>query len=209
MKIALIDGSPKTNNSVSSVLLSDLNHYLIQSKIDIVQIGLHTTIISEEILSQLKSADIWGVAFPLYVDGIPAHLLSCLTQMEHICKNNTKYIYGIVNCGFYEGEQTKPALQILENWCYKAQLNWCGGIGIGGGGSLGMLPDMRAGQGAKAPIDKALECLTKKIMKQQTQKNQYISVGLPRWMYKLCGQIGWRQLIRKNGGKIKDLGRKF
>ena len=208
MKIALIDGSPKMNNSASSVLLEELNYFFVQSKIDLdlMEIGLHISTVSEEIVKQLKSADIWIFSFPLYVDGIPGHLLSCFIQIENmiksICDNNTEYIYSIVNCGFYEGEQTKPALQVLENWCCKAQLNWCGGIGVGGGGSLAMLPNMRVGQGSKAPIDKALKYFAEKIMKQETQKNQYVSVGIPRWMYQLCAQIGWRQLIRKNGGKM-------
>ncbi len=94
-------------------------------------------------------------------------------------------------------------------WCCKAQLNWCGGVGVGGGGSLSMLPKMPNGQGPKAPIDKMLKHFVEKIIKQEIQKNQYVSVGMPRFMYQLCAQIGWRQLIRKNGGKIKDLGRKF
>ena len=54
-----------------------------------------------------------------------------------------------------------------------------------------------------------LKYFAEKIIKQEIQKNQYVSVGMPRFMYQLCAQIGWRQLIRKNGGKIKDLGRKF
>lgn len=213
MKIALIDGSPKINNSASSILLKELKYFFVQGKIDVIEIGLHTSIVSEKIINQLKSADIWIFALPLYVDSVPGHLLSCFIQIENrisnICKKYTKNVYGIVNCGFYEGEQTEPALQILQNWCCKAQLNWCGGVGVGGGGSLAMLPKRPSEQGPKAPIDKILKCFAEKIVKQEIQKNQYVSVGMPRFMYKLCAQIGWRQLIRKNGGKIKDLGRKF
>lgn len=213
MKIALIDASPKINNSASSILLEELKYFLTQGKIDLVQMGLHNLVVSEEIVKQLKNADIWIFALPLYVDGIPGHLLSCFIQIENrindICKKYTKNVYSIVNCGFYEGKQTAPALQILENWCNKVQLNWCGGVGVGGGGSLAILQKMPNGQGPKAPIDKTLKHFAEKIMKQEIQKNQYVSVGMSRFMYKLCAQIGWRQLIRKNGGKIKDLGRRF
>ncbi len=213
MKIALIDGSPKINNSASSILLEELKYFFAQGKVELIEMGLHTLVVSEEIVKQLKRADIWIFALPLYVDGIPSHLLSCFIQIENrindICKKYIKNVYSIVNCGFYEGEHTEPALQILENWCCKAQLNWCGGVGVGGGGSLSMLPKMPNGQGPKAPIDKMLKHFVEKIIKQEIQKNQYVSVGMPRFMYQLCAQIGWRQLIRKNGGKIKDLGRKF
>lgn len=213
MKIALIDASPKINNSASSILLEELKYFLVQGKIDLIEIGLHTSMLSEEIVKQLKNADIWIFALPLYVDGIPGHLLSCFIQIENrikdIWKKYTKNVYSIVNCGFYEGEQTEPALQILENWCCKAQLNWCGGVGVGGGGSLAILQKMPDGQGPKAPINKTLKHFAEKIMKQEIQKNQYVSVGMSRFMYKLCAQVGWRQLIRKNGGKIKDLGRRF
>ena len=39
----------------------------------------------------------------------------------------------IANNGFIEGRQNEPLMQIMENFCIRSGLTWCGGLGIGGG----------------------------------------------------------------------------
>lgn len=207
MRIALINGSPKVNNSASGSLLEDLKGYF-EKKEEVVEFAFHATTISKEEIEVLAKADAWVFAYPLYVDGIPGHLLSCLIQLEEVCLQNPQiYIYGIVNCGFYEGIQAEFALKILQNWSIKAGFSWGGGIGIGGGGGLAMMPKMEPGQGPKAPVDKALEALAATVFQHGSQENNYVSVAFPRFLYKIGAQIGWRQMIKKNGGKAKDLGK--
>ena len=41
------------------------------------------------------------------------------------------------------------------------------------------------------------------------QENNYISVGMPRFLYKMAAQMGWRQAIKANGGKVRDLGKRL
>lgn len=207
MRIALINGSPKVDNSSSSMLLEELKRYL-GDKIEVVDFGFHAATISKNVIEELAKTDVWVFAYPLYVDGIPGHLLSCLTQLEEVHLKNPKlYIYGIVNCGFYEGVQAKFALKLLQNWTTKASFVWGGGVGVGGGGGLSMMPNMKPGQGPKAPIDKALHTLADTICKKEVQDNNYTSVAFPRFLYKMGAQMGWRQNIKKNGGKVKDLGK--
>ena len=43
------------------------------------------------------------------------------------------------------------------------------------------------------------------ILKKQVRENIYVSVAFPRFLYKMRTQIGWRQMIKANGGKVKDL----
>lgn len=206
MRIALINGSPKVNQSASGALLEDIKGY-VSDKAEIVAVGLHTAEVSKEIISELEKADVWVFAYPLYVDGIPGHLLSCLMQLEKAGLDNPKrHIYGIVNCGFYEGIQAEFALKLLQNWSVKAGFIYGGGVGIGGGGGLAMMPKLEPGQGPKAPIDKALEVLVDTMLEHKTQENNYVSVAFPRIFYKMGAQMGWRQMIKANGGKAKDLG---
>ena len=153
-----------------------------------------------------KKVGSWVFAFPLYVDGIPGQLLSCLIQLEEARIQNPQIrVYGVVNCGFYEGIQADLALQLLQNWCEKSGFLWSGSIGVGGGGGLAMMPKLEPGQGPKAPIDKALASLSEVILKKEAQDNKYVSVAFPRFLYKLGAQIGWRQMIKANGGKTRDL----
>lgn len=205
MKIALINGSPKIKQSASGSLLEDIRGY-VSDKAEIVEVVLHTDIVSEEKFEELAKADAWIFAYPLYVDGIPGHLLSCLMQLEKAGLDNPeRHIYGIVNCGFYEGIQAEFALRLLYNFCEKAGFIYGGGIGVGGGGGLAMMPKMEPGKGPKAPIDEALQELINVVLRQKTQNNNYVSIAFPRFLYRMGAQRGWRQWIKANGGKTKDL----
>lgn len=195
MKIALICDSPKKKQSASGALLTDLQGFFPEA----VEIFLHTDSVSEASLEKLRQADVWVIACPLYVDGIPSHLLSCLMQLEQ-AQMPTQRVYGIVNCGFYEGVQAKTALQILENWCQKASFVWGSGIGVGGGGGFAQMPAP-----PKAPVKQMLSRLAEKISRREVQENVYVSVAFPRFLYKLAAQAGWRQMIKANGGQAKDL----
>ena len=209
MRIVLINGSPKVKKSASKILLADIKNDILKLNTNtatIDEIDLHHSNVSKEALNKLKNAEVWIFAYPLYVDSIPAHLLSCLIQLEQTDWQNQKYIYGIVNCGFYEGIQAEFALNILQNWCIKTGMIWGGGIGVGGGGSLEQLPSIGNGHGPKAPVEKALSIMADKVIQRKIQENNYVSVGFPRFLYKMAAQMGWRQLIKANGGKTKDLG---
>lgn len=207
MRIALINGSPKRKESASGALLDDLKYYF-EDKAEIVEIGFHTSVLPEKTLEELGEADAWVFSYPLYVDGIPGHLLACLTQLEEARLQRPQvHIYGIVNCGFYEGIQAELALKILQNWSDKAGYIWGSGVGVGGGGSLAMMPKMEPGKGPKANIEKALNRMAEQALGGESGENAYVSVGFPRAMYKIAAQMGWRQAIKANGGRKRDLGR--
>lgn len=205
MKIALINGSPKVQGSASGSLLEDLQASF-PAGAEPVGISLHRAAIEEDTLGKIQQADALVISCPLYVDGLPGHLLTCLMQMERQLREGVQ-VYGIVNCGFYEGIQAEPALHILENWCAKAGVIWAGGIGVGGGGGLGQMPSME--NGPRAPIHKELRVLAEHIMQEKEMGERYVSVAFPRFLYRWAAQLGWRQMIKKNGGKISDLGKRW
>ncbi len=205
MKIALINASPKAKGSTSGTLLEDLKNRIGQ-RAEITEPVCHGASLPKGTPEALQSADAWVFAFPLYVDGIPSHLLSCLIQLEEAGLGDPNVrIYGIVNCGFYEGKQGEPALEVLQNWCARTGFLWGGGVGVGGGGGLAMMPKTPPGQGPKAPIEEALGILAENILQGKRQDNRYVSVAVPRFLYKMGAQIGWRQMIKANGGRKKDL----
>ncbi len=220
MKIALLNGSPKYKNSSSELLLADLKRCLLKSaeaaetagrEPEILETALHHETVPAEIMDKLLSADAWVISCPLYVDGLPGHLLSCLLQLEDALRKKEHpearqiFIYGIVNCGFYEGIQAETALEILENFCGKTGLIWGGGIGVGGGGGLAMMNSPKPEKGPKAPIERELRAMAGRILHQQTLENRYVSVAFPRFLYKMAAQMGWRQQIRANGKRARDL----
>ncbi len=87
------------------------------------------------ILEQLLDAQAAVFGLPLYVDGVPSHVLRFLEEMEAFCRENgLKFrVYCVANNGFIEGKQNEPLMQVFENFCVRSGLAWSGGVGIGGG----------------------------------------------------------------------------
>ena len=138
MKTVFINGSPKKKLSVSQYLI------FLQSlsvKGEKVKEHLRNRSDHERILNTLKEADAVVFCLPLYVDGVPAHVLSFMKEMEVFCKENELRlnVYVISNGGFIEGKQNEPLMQVFENFCKRSDINWCGGIGIGGGVMLNVM----------------------------------------------------------------------
>jgi multimeric flavodoxin WrbA len=207
--IALINASPKKAESASGALLNDLKS-AFASEHNVKEFTLNKSSISETEIKELQEFSTWVFAFPLFVDGIPSHLLSCLCQIEEkMSAGETTQVYIIVNCGFFEGQQTRNALAIMENWCIKAGLAWGMGIGFGGGPALVGMGNVPLGKGPKSNLGEAYTVFTDAILSQSSKENIYTSLTFPRFLYKFMSEIGWKSLIKKNGGKIKDLKKKL
>jgi len=209
MTVALINASPKVKGSSSGILLNDLK-VCLGTRVDIEEISLRTGKLTADIIDKLKKADTWVVAFPLYVDSLPSHLLSCLKQLEKMTwKSRDLCIYGIANCGFYEGNQAEPALNVLRNWCAKAGCAYKGSLGIGGGGAIAVSGDTSGNAGMRIQIFRAMKKFAERIVKKEAEVNKYATVAFPRFIYKIAAQHSWRTMIKSNGGKKKDLSKRL
>lgn len=209
MTVALINASPKVKGSSSGILLNDLKACL-GTRVDVEEISLRTGKLTAEIIEKLKKADTWVVAFPLYVDSLPSHLIDCLKQLEKMTwKSKNLSIYGIANCGFYEGNQAEPALNVLKNWCAKAGCAYKGSLGIGGGGAIAVSGNASGNTGMRMNIFKTMKKFAERIVKKEAEVNKYATVAFPRFVYKIAAQHSWRTMIKSNGGKKKDLSRRL
>lgn len=132
MKTVFINCSPKKRFAASSYFLA-LQRLFIGGKK--VSETLRTPADHTRILEQLTDTDAVVFCLPLYVDGIPSHVLRFLLVMETCCLQNDLHfsVYCIANNGFIEGKQNEPLMQSFEHFCRHACLSWGGGIGIGGG----------------------------------------------------------------------------
>ena len=132
MKTVFINGSPKKRFCASAYFLF-LQRLFVGGKK--VTLKLRTPADHEPILEELDDAQAVVFALPLYVDGIPSHVLRFLERMEAYCKEKGLHlaVYCIANNGFIEGKQNEPLMQQFENFCARAGLVWGGGVGIGGG----------------------------------------------------------------------------
>ena len=132
MKTVFINCSPKKRFCASAYFLFLQRLFTGGEK---VTEKLRTPADHDRILEQLRDAQAVVFALPLYVDGVPSHVLRFLEKMEAYCKMNhlSLSVYCIANNGFIEGRQNEPLMQTFENFCARAGLSWGGGVGIGGG----------------------------------------------------------------------------
>lgn len=209
MKIAMINGSPKGKVSASGGLLQDLKS-LFSENVEVEELLIHKPQVDDVLLSKMNSCDILVFAYPVYVDGIPSHLLSCLYEIEKIgLENENAMVFCIVNCGLFEGKHCAIAIEILKNWCLKMKLQWGMGIGFGGGGSIVHLQSIPMGEGPKRFLANAMSTMKYCIESKTPGEDLYISLNMPRGTYKINGEENWRKLIAANGGQEKDLGKRY
>ena len=131
-KTVLINCSPKKKLSVSGFIMKCAGLAIRGRK---EYLHLRTPSDYQGILQALADAGKVVFAVPLYVDGVPSHVLPFMKEMESFCKENhlSLKVYVIANNGFIEGRQNEPLMRVMENFCSRAGLEWCGGVGIGGG----------------------------------------------------------------------------
>ena len=132
MKTLFINCSPKKRFCASAYFLF-LQRLFVGGKK--VTEKLRTPADHDRILAQLSDAQTVVFVLPLYVDGIPSHVLRFLEQAEAYCRDNNLpcNVYCIANNGFIEGRQNEPLMQTFAHFCTRAGLTWSGGVGIGGG----------------------------------------------------------------------------
>lgn len=143
MRTVYINCSPKKRFCASAYFISLLRLFAGGEK---VTEKLRTPADHDRILEQLRDAQTVVFGVPLYVDGIPSHVLPFMEKMERFCKENGLHInvFCVANNGFIEGRQNEPLMQSFEHFCSRAGLTWCGGVGIGGGVMLNVTGIMLA-----------------------------------------------------------------
>lgn len=109
MKTLLINGSPNAKNTTSGFLLNELKQKL-DSDHQIMSYEISRdkdNKIANDIVQNLSNTDNIVIAYPLYLDSIPANLLCILKLIEdNMDKNHSSiYVYQIVNNGFYDADQ--------------------------------------------------------------------------------------------------------
>ena len=132
MKTVFINCSPKKRFSASSYFLFMQRMFVGGKK---TTEKLRTGADHARILENLRDAQAAVFCLPLYVDGVPSHVLRFMEEMEAFCIDNglSLTVYCVANNGFIEGKQNEPLMQSFEHFCGRAGLVWGGGVGVGGG----------------------------------------------------------------------------
>ena len=209
MVIVTLNGSPKVKDSNSEVNLSVIEERLSKEN-TIKRYSIYKSLLKEEI-SQVINSDILIFAFPLYVDGIPAHLLEQMILLEKAYEekgHNDTTVYVIANNGFYEGDQNKYALSMVKNFCTRSNITWGQGIGIGAGEMHGGMikGGTPLGKGPLKSLGKAMDLLVENIKNKASGEDIYVNPNFPSFAFKfMAHRTFWDANAKKNGITKKEM----
>jgi len=213
-KILLLVGSPKrkksTSESIGSYLLDQVKNRGMETDKIFVNHAALTQSGMGQLLSQVESADIFVLACPLYIDSLPAPVIRTLEMIAECRKEQNasrrQEFVAIVNSGFPEADQSKTALAICGRFAKEAGFAWAGGLALGGGEAIGGRSIERAGRRTRH-VKKALDLLADAIIEGKPVPKQAIALMarplVPRWLYALIGDVGWRRRAAAEGCRTK------
>ena len=90
MRIMIITGSPKPNGGTSSILVEQLKKSILSHTpgIEFVTFNIRNNYLPETEYDNLENYDALILTCPLYVDGLPSHVLTQLVKIEEYFKVN-------------------------------------------------------------------------------------------------------------------------
>lgn len=153
----------------------------------------------DELARRLAGVQRLVLAFPLYVDSIPAGLLETLVGLEERLAGRPGLdqipVYFIVNCGFFEAVHNELAVEMAELWRKNC------GFGPGralaaGGGEMRQAP---MGRGPLKTLGKSLDALAQDIAAGRSGPTLWAQPDFPRALYQLAGNLDFRRQAQKNG----------
>ena len=213
----LLVASPRGFNSTSFSLGSYLLDKLEEAGYDVnkhhVQSAHHQQIKEKELLASVADCDLLVVAFPLYIDCLPAPLILMLEKIADQRKNNSvqkpQRMVAIVNNGFPEAAQNNTALAICRQFAQEAGIAWAGGLSLGGGGVIHGASLKEAGYIARNVV-KALDLAAVDLLADKPLSEAAVACmakpTIPRWLFLLAANRGWKGMAKKYGAekKLKD-----
>ncbi len=209
-RVLLLIGSAKRPRSTSESLGSYLLERLRERGCATEELFLYRSLASEEgckaLLAATAQADVLILAFPLYVDSLPALVIRAL---ENIAKHRQaadnlrkQRLLSIVNCGFPETHQNDTALAICRRFAREAGFEWAGGLALGGGEAIDGEPLSSVKLLARNVI-RSLDLTAESLARGETVPQKAVELMakplLPAWLYIWWGEKRWWWRARKHG----------
>ena len=207
----LLVGSPRTRKSTSNSLGGYLFDQLKARNIQTETIYIHTTMASAErtkaMLDAVDQSDLVLLAFPLYVDSLPAPVMNALEQIaaQRILHNKShpQLFAAIANCGFPEPDHNATALAICENFARLADFGWAGSLALGAGEGMVHGMPLNESDGRVTPLKKALDLAAESLSQGMAippgAQAPLAKPFIPGWLYRLAGVYGWNQQAKEYG----------
>jgi hypothetical protein len=152
------------------------------------------------------------VSFPLYFDQLPAPFIQVLELIAERRKGGfgvtpwagpiDQKVMAVVQCGFPETEQTRLAVEVVRQFAREAGFAWAGALAMGMGGALGGGHLEKAG-GLTRNVHRALDLAAASLGAGGDVPREASELMarplMPRWLYSLAANWGFRRELRKRG----------
>ena len=205
----LLVGSPRGSASVSGAIAGHLESLLRGRGLTVATEHLQDHLRKDpelgKLAQRLDQADVVALATPLYVDSLPARVteaLELLARARSGVPSPHARLLAVVNCGFPEAVHTDTGLAICRAFADRAELDWIGGLGIGGGGMLAGKPLAELGGRARF-VTRALDLTADAIAQGQVVPDEAQRLArklpIPKWLYRFAADWGFRQEARRHG----------
>jgi multimeric flavodoxin WrbA len=207
----LLVGSPKTRKSTSNSLGGYLFEHLAGLGVQTETIYLHTVVRSatkwQALLDALDAADLVMLAFPIYVDSLPAPVTEALERISthrQVMSTRPQRFTAIANCGFPEANQCDTGLAICETFAREADFEWVGGLALGAGEMIYGASLVKAG-GKAIRIRKGLELTATALAQEQAvpdeAREMLAKPVIPNWLYRFTGKMRWNRWAKDHGAQ--------
>lgn len=207
--LCIINGSPRKEKSGSRYLISELTK-LLNNDVKTKEYYISNLLKDKNLLNEILSFDKIIFVSPLYADCLPSTMLEFMATFEDFIKGKNNIgidMYCIINCGFLEGTQNKTAINILKNYSKRINFNWRFGVGIGGGEFMRGSKNMPLNSRMKKPVYNSFLALKKDIENKSNDQvdNILTNAKMPKFIFILAANTGWKSMAKKNNLKAKDL----
>jgi multimeric flavodoxin WrbA len=211
----LLNGSPKpdggTSLSLGGYLLERLEEKGLATQKIRINSGLVTPETAHKLLEPVKTVDLIILAFPLYVDSLPAQTIRALQLIarQRAMEQNprkTQFV-SITNCGFAEAGNNRVALLICQRFAKETGMEWMGGLSLGMGEMIGGGRLQKKGRIVRHVIQ-ALDLCAERLAQGLAIPQEAIELMarpfMPAWFYRMLGNRLWMQRYHREsqGDKI-------
>jgi multimeric flavodoxin WrbA len=213
----LLVGSPRTRKSTSYAIGTYLMEQLAARGVETETIQVYTSLNNAErmqtLLEKLEAADLTVLAFPLYVDSLPAPVITLLERIatRRAGRPTPMRFAALANCGFPEAQHNSIALSICSEFARQSGMGWAGGIALGAGQGLVNGTPLNELDGRVMPLKNALILAAEALVQGQpipaTAQGLVAKPFIPAWLYRFMGSYGWKLQARRWGAE-KALRRK-
>jgi hypothetical protein len=160
------------------------------------------------LLDAIAKSDLVVLAFPVYVDSLPAPVLRLLESWKaaidageiRSATTGRQQFAVLTQCGFPEAKHCDVAIEVCRLFAAEAGLEWAGALAFGMGGAIEHNPLDRSMLTRRLPeFDAAVAALAAGEAIPESATATFRRPLTPAWSYPLAGGSIWKRQARKQG----------